>query len=205
MKTFFKTGSLFLLICMVSGCLKYDDLRENPNNPTKVAPSLLFTGALPGVESAFSDVYRNSQYHNFVAADLGVSPPVNYNYGSGGFSYGTLRDIDKMVQEAEASSAPAYIILAKFLRAYYYIKMTQEMGDVPLTEAMKGAELPRPKYDSQKSVYIQCLNWLDEANSELGNFIAQNPGVSIEGDVYFGGNLKKWQKAINAFTIRVLI
>lgn len=205
MKAIIKIGYLLLLMCTVSSCLKYDDLRENPNNPTTVPPSLLFTGALPGSESSFSDLYRNSQYHNFVAADLGVSPPVNYRYGSSSFSYSTLSNIDKMVKEAEASNSPAYIILAKFLRAYYYIGMSRDMGDIPLTAAMKGAELPRPKYDSQKSVYIQCLKWLDEANLELGDFIAQNPGISVDGDVYFGGNLKKWQKVINAFAIRVLI
>ncbi len=205
MKKVTKIGYLFVLICTVSSCLKYDNLRENPNNPLAVSPSLLFTAAVPGVESAFSDLYRHSQYHNFLTADLGVSPTVNYRYGSGSFGYGSLRNIDKMVQEAEKTNGKAYIILAKFLKAYYYVKMTQEMGDVPLTEAMQGAAIPRPKYDSQKSVYIQCLKWLDEANLELGNFITQNPGAGIDGDPYFSGNLKKWQKVINAFTIRVLI
>jgi hypothetical protein len=70
---------------------------------------------------------------------------------------------------------------------------------------MQGAALPRPKYDSQKSIYIQCLNWLDEANLELGDFITKNPGKTIDGDVYFNGDLKNWQKAINAYTIRTLI
>lgn len=205
MKSFVKTGCLLLILSAFSSCLKYDDLRENPNNPISVPPSMLFTGVLPAPESAFSDAYRFSQYHNFIAADLGVSPPVDYRFGSGSFNYGLLRDIDKMVEEAQVANAPVYIILAKFLRAYYYIGMTRQMGDVPLTEAMKGAEMPRPKYDSQKSIYIQCLNWLDEANSELGDFIAANPGAIVDGDVYFGGNLKKWQKAIDAFIIRTLI
>lgn len=206
MKRILTKSTLFFLVFLIaSSCLKYDDLRENPNDPTSVAPSLLFTNVIPGTSSAFSGTYRHSQYHNEIAADLGVSPPVNYRYGSASFSYGTLRDIDKMVEEAAVVGADQYIIMAKFLRAYYYIEMTRRVGDIPLSEAMHGADNPTPRYDAQKSVYLQCLNWLDQANDELGGFIAANPGIAIDGDIYYGGDLKQWQKAINAFTVRVLI
>lgn len=194
-----------LFLASTSGCLKYDELRENPNDPLSVAPSLLFTEALPTPESAFSGLYRDAQYHNAIAADLGVSPPVNYRYGSARFSYDKLRTVDKMVEESEVIDATQYVIMANFLRAYYYIEMSRRMGDIPLSEAMIGAENPTPAYDTQKAVYIQCLNWLDQANDELGSFIAANPATSIDGDFYYGGDLKQWQKVINAFTIRVLI
>lgn len=205
MKIVIKFTCMSLLAVSFSSCLKFDELRENPNNPISVAPSLLFTSTVPTPSSAFSDLYRNAQYHNFIAADLGVSPPVNYLYGSAGFSYETIRNVDKMAAEAEKANAQAYIILAKFFKAYYYVQMTMQMGDIPLSEAMKGAEIPRPKYDTQKEVFIQCLNWLDEANLELDTYINSTPGATVEGDVYFGGNLRRWQKAINAFTLRTLI
>ncbi len=205
MKLFVKTGYLILLTCFFSSCLNYETLRDNPNNPTGVPASLLFTGVLPTPQSAFTDLYRFSQYHNFIAADLGVSPPVNYRVGSSSFSYSILRNVDKMAEEAQRSNTPVYLSLAKFLRAYYYIEMTREMGDVPLTEAMKGAEIPRPKYDPQKTVYIQSLKWLDEANAELGELLKTNPTTSADGDIFFNGRVQNWQKAINAFTIRTLI
>lgn len=205
MKTVIKFTCFSLLAVSFSSCLKFDELRENPNNPISVAPSLLFTSTVPTPASAFSDLYRNAQYHNFIAADLGVSPPVNYLYGSAGFSYETIRNVDKMAAEAEKANAQAYIILAKFFKAYYYVQMTMQMGDIPLSEAMKGAEIPRPKYDTQKEVFIQCLNWLDEANLELDAYINSTPGATVEGDIYFGGNLRRWQKAINAFSLRTLI
>ncbi|MBC9797762.1 SusD/RagB family nutrient-binding outer membrane lipoprotein [Sinomicrobium weinanense] len=207
MKTSNLIKSVILLFFggMVTGCLDYDELRENPNDPVSVQPNLLFTEVTPGPSSSFSGLYRDSQYHNYIAADLGVSPPVNYRYGSNSFNYDKLRNIDKMEEEAELAGRPVYAILAKFLRAYYYIDMSREMGDVPLSDAMKGAEVPQPEYDSQKSVYIQCLNWLDEANEELGQYIQANPGEIIDGDFYFGGDPVQWQKAINSFTIRVLI
>lgn len=206
MKKIIATSILCLLLfAFVSSCLKYDELRENPNDPTAVAPSLLFTEVTPTPVSSFSGLYRDTQFHNGISADLGVTPPVNYRYGSADFRYDELRNIDKMVQEAERVGAGQYGILAKFLRAYNYVEMTRRMGDIPLSEAMMGVDNPTPEYDTQKSVYIQCLNWLDQSNSELGGFIAGNPGITLDGDIYYNGDLKQWQKAINAYTVRVLI
>lgn len=49
------------------------------------------------------------------------------------------------------------------------------------------------------------MDWLDEANRELGTFIATNPGVNIDGDPYYNGDLRQWQKLINAYTLRILL
>ncbi len=198
-----KSTVLLLIVSLASSCKDFDDLRLNPNNPNSVPPSLLFTAVIPTPVPSFSDDYISAQYHLWSAVDNTAAP--SYRFGSTGFSYATLRNIDKMEKEAATSNAPVYTIMAKFLRAYYYIEMTKRLGDIPLSEAMKGAETPQPKYDAQKSVYIQCLNWLNEANTELGAFIKTRPGENIAGDFYYGGDLRKWQKAINAYTIRVLI
>ena len=202
-KIIFKSILLITLATLLHGCMDFDELRLNPNNPNSVPPSLLFTSVTPTPISSFSVDYIYAPYHLWSATDGAAS--VNYRFGSGSFNYGTLRNIDKMAEEAAAANAPVYVIMAKFLRAFQYIEMTKRLGDVPLSEAMQGAEIPQPKYDPQKSVYIQCLNWLDEANAELGAFINANPGERIIGDVYYGGDLRKWQKAVNTYTIRVLI
>lgn len=209
MKTIYRMLGLCLLVVTTSSCLKYDELRENPNNPASVPPSLLFTAVTPSPVSAFSDAYQDPQYHTFATAD---SSPLSYKYGGGTFYFGassaansTLRNIQKMIQEAEKANTPVYVILSKFLKAYYYSIMTRQMGDIPLSEALQGEKFPKPKYDTQKSVFIQCLKWLDESNNELSAFISANPGASVDGDIYFSGDLKKWQKAINAYTIRMLI
>ena len=200
----FKSILIVFLLGSVISCLDYEDLRENPNEPNSVPPSLIFTTLVPGVTGSFSDTYEKMQYHLWIATDNVFSP--NFNNGfNGSFDYSSLRNIIQMTKEAEAAGAPAYAIIGKFLKARMFIEMTRRMGDIPLSEAGLGAEKPQPKYDSQKSVYIQCLDWLDEANSELGTFITANPGVNIEGDPYYNGDLKQWQKLINAYTLRVLL
>jgi hypothetical protein len=60
-----------------------------------------------------------------------------------------------------------------------------------------------PKYDSQKQVFIQILSLLEDANTEMGNL--KNTNYVLTNDFYYGNNLAKWQKAVNAFKLRVLI
>ena len=112
MKSIFRISCLLLLMGTVSSCLKYDDLRENPNDPNKVPPSLLFTQVTPGPISSFSDDYMYAQYHLWSAVDNAAS--LNYRFGTSSMSYSTLRNIDKMEKEAAAANAPVYSILAKF-------------------------------------------------------------------------------------------
>lgn len=156
----FKSILIVFLLGSVISCLDYEDLRENPNEPNSVPPSLIFTTLVPGVTGSFSDTYEKMQYHLWIATDNVFSP--NFNNGfNGSFDYSSLRNIIQMTKEAEAAGAPAYAIIGKFLKARMFIEMTRRMGDIPLSEAGLGAEKPQPKYDSQKSVYIQCLDWLD--------------------------------------------
>lgn len=199
----YKFAILLFLIGTLFSCLDYDDLRENPNSPNSVPPSLIFTGLTPGPTSSFDSDYEKMQYHFWIATD-DIFPP-NFNDDlDGDFNYDALRNINQMIEEGEKANAPEYSILGKFYMARVYLEMTRRMGDIPLTEAVQGVENPQPKYDTQKSVYVQCLNWLDEANTELDAFITTNPGAFLEGDVYYGGNLKSWQRLINAYTLRIL-
>lgn len=119
----------------------------------------------------------------------------------------TLKNVVKMEEEALKTGAAAvnpYSALGKFLKAYYFVRMTQRVGDLPLNDALKGLEQDAPVYDTQKDIYLHVFNWLDEANAELIGLIAA-ADKSLAGDIYFNNDLSKWQKAVNTFTIRVLI
>ncbi|MBZ4124531.1 SusD/RagB family nutrient-binding outer membrane lipoprotein, partial [Escherichia fergusonii] len=82
------------------------------------------------------------------------------------------------------------------------------------SDALKGLDNPKPKYDTQKDVFKQSLQLLEDANTQLTNLIAAS-NTSLLGDFYFqerisGGKdpltaLKQWQKVVNTFKLRVLI
>ncbi len=111
--------------------------------------------------------------------------------------------MEEEAKKAGLAEVNAYSALGKFFRAYFFDQMTKRVGDLPMTEALKGIENIAPKYDSQKVIYVQILKWLDEANADLTTVIAK--GESVSGDFYFSGDLKKWQKVVNAYRLRVLI
>jgi len=78
------------------------------------------------------------------------------------------------------------------------------MGDIPMSEALKGVENLKPTYDAQKAVFKQAFLWLDSANNELGQ-LALAGDNSLAGDIYYSNNVAKWQKAVNALRLRLLI
>ena len=64
-----------------------------------------------------------------------------YDFGSGDNYYNTLKNANKMIDEAANSGLPelnSYEAMAKFFKAYFFTKMSLEMGDIPMTEALQG-------------------------------------------------------------------
>ncbi len=197
--------ALMLLVVAANSCQKFDELEADPNRSTTVPPSLVLRSVLKDLYSSPWD--SESQYCQYYC--------INYNYygnneywtGAAGLRYTTLKNVVKMEDEAARIGLPAvnaYSALGKFFRAYFYYDMTMKMGDIPLSQALQGSANIAPAYDSQKAVFKQILVWLDEANTDLAARIAAADNT-LEGDIYFNGDLRKWQKAVNAFKFRVLV
>lgn len=193
-----------LALVVLNACQDFEELEKNENKPNQVPPSLVLNGVLNDLyERPWSLEHRQNQYWL-----------CNYNYygtneywSAASLNFMTLKNIIKMEEEAKKSGAAEvnpYAAIGKFLRAYFYVRMTQRVGDVPLTDALKGLENPTPEYTDQKTIYIQVLDWLDKSNNELGQLIAAG-NTTLQGDIYLNNNLAKWQKVVNSFTLRVLI
>ncbi|GAO44623.1 SusD/RagB family nutrient-binding outer membrane lipoprotein [Flavihumibacter petaseus] len=196
---------------LITGCKKIDEIQKNPNASDQASPKLIVTGIQ-------YDMYDNSWSDNSYSQRMAQTQVLNFDYygnqsytwGSGSFYYNTLRNVGRLETEADKQGVNTvtrgYKAFAKFAKAMLYSKMTEQMGDIPLSEAMQGADgVHYPKYDSQKSVYLQCLQWLTEANTELAAILTENPNAAIEGDIYYGGSLAKWQQAVNSLSLRLLI
>jgi hypothetical protein len=212
-----KTKNLFMILLAflpVIGCSDFNQLVQNPNLPTSVPPNLIFTGVVNTMndnnawDGVFGSMVANqfwiSTYTYYGTNNYDQSPFLNTNSG---FYFSTLQNVLQMEQEASKSGAGAvnpYSALGKFFRAYYYNLMSQKFGELPLTDALKGTSVPQPAYNTQKEIYVQILNWLDGANTDLTALITKGDN-SLSGDIYLGNDLKKWQKVVNAFTLRVLV
>ncbi len=204
----FKYRLLVVLIAsiLLSGCRKsFNDLYQNPNKPTTVPPSLVLNGVLNNLyEAPYGNNERWDQYYIIAYDYYGNN---RYDFGSGTNYYSTLKNAGKMEQEARTAGLPAvnaYSALGKFFRAYFFTKMSLQMGDLPVTEALQGNVDLTPAYDAQKKVFQQALQWLDSANTDLASLIAKKDN-NLQGDIYFANDLSRWQKTVNTYRLRLLI
>lgn len=195
------------LSIFASSCKKsFDELRNNPNKPTEVPPSLLFNGILNSLYDGPNG--SNEKWCQYYCENYDYYGNNRYDFGAGTNYYSTLNNVLKMEEEAVNAGADPelnpYAALGKFFRAYFFSKMSLAMGDVPMTEALLGAENLTPVYDAQKDVLKRSFLWLDSANNELGTLIT-NVNSTLAGDIYLGNNLSAWQKVVNTFRLRLLM
>ncbi len=194
-----------VVILSLPSCSNFDDLKQNKNVSESAPASLLLNNVLFHLHDApFSNNERWCQYFLINYDYYGNN---RYDFGGGDDYYTTLKNVVQMEKEASTLTAgeqTAYKAMAEFLKAYYFTKMSLEMGNIPMSEALQGVAKLTPKYDTQKAIFQQAFTWLESANTELASVIASGQG-GISGDFYLGNNLKKWQKLVNTFRLRLLI
>ncbi|HEY0177120.1 MAG TPA: SusD/RagB family nutrient-binding outer membrane lipoprotein, partial [Pedobacter sp.] len=199
MKKIFLT--LFVCITLLqTGCKKFSEFQTDPNKSTTATPDLLLNTieqqafqssnlnvALASREMIVSDGVSTYQYYNWTRESYG--------------DYDNLRQVLKMEQASAAQSKPEYQPVAKFFRAWYFLRLTQLFGDIPYSEALKGESGNNmPAYDDQKSIYLSILDDLKAANG-----LISNTTPAVQGDIVYNGNMQQWKRAINSLSLRVLI
>jgi hypothetical protein len=190
----------------LAGCSKkFDELSANPNSPEKVPASLV----LNGIEYSINlrPWGPEQRWNQFALVNYNYYGNQEYNWSGATLFYTSLKNVIKMEEEAlnaGAAELNPYSALGKFFRAYLFYEMTMRVGDLPLTEALKGIESLQPKYDTQKDIFIQVLKWLSEANTDIAQLLI-SADKTLQGDFYFNNDLYKWQKIVNTFRLRVLI
>lgn len=92
--------------------------------------------------------------------------------------------------------------IAQILTAYNLAVLTDMWGEVPWTEALKGATNLQPKYDKQSFIYVQIQQFLDDGIATLNSVTS----FSTSGDYIYGGSsataIAKWKKAANSLKAR---
>ncbi len=195
-----------LTLSLNTGCKKsMEKLYVNPNKPTSVPPALLLNGILNDLYQA---PYGNfEKYNQYYIINYDYYGNNRYDFGQGSNYYSTLKNVVKMEEEARKIGLPelnAFSTMGKFFRAYFFTQMSLQLGDIPMTDAVKGANNLTPAYDAQKKVFQQALLWLDTANTNLAMLIATKDN-NLQGDIYFKNSLSKWQKVVNTYKLRLLI
>ncbi|TKK65131.1 SusD/RagB family nutrient-binding outer membrane lipoprotein [Ilyomonas limi] len=218
-----KSSLLLILViaAVAAGCTKkFEAYSENLNQPSpgKVPPGIVLKSILSDlVVFPGGDADKACQ---FICSNYVYYGNNEYWTGSASLNYGDLNNTLQMEAEARrlaGSDNNPYHALGLFFRAFFFVNMTEKVGDLPMTEALQGLNNTQPKYDTQKDIFKQSLLWLDSANIILGGLI-KNGFLEFSGDFYYkerinnpvnGGNgldaLVEWQKVVNSYKLRVLI
>jgi hypothetical protein len=205
-KILIRIASVLLIVALVS-CSKFDEINTNPDTTTQVPASMECTNIIlrmlehGGDAMSFISMNALPKYVGFTI--LGKNSAQYNNTGSGGFGSMTiLPNIDAMLKAASGSvMEDSYKGIGSFAKAVIFFRMTMWMGDIPYTDAGKGAEgLFEPKYDTQEQIFINILNELKAADQYFAN------GTTFTGDPSpYNGDPQKWRKAVNAFSLKVLM
>ena len=203
-----RVGLSVMSLLLLLGCNNFEDINTNPDDTTTVSASLLATNViLRYTKYAGRDgksLIADNALPKYVGyANEGQMDQQYNKIGSGYFDAMTiLPNIQKMIEYAEGGvMEDSYRGVGAFAKAYTFYTLTMKMGDIPYSEAGLGADgIYKVKYDTQEQVLKGVLDELQAADQFFAN------GRTFDGDpTPFKGDPAKWRKAVNAFTLKVLM
>ena len=220
----FKTLIIAAMVALVgNGCKTKDflNINTNPNQLPTASPNYLLTNALNVTATNMAgnsagNAGQNSNELGFYWAGQwtqGNGYIINtaqfaYQFTNGDFNYwdtyyDNLQDYQFVINNADANGQKFLKGPAKVMKAMLFQQLVDMYGNIPYTDALKGAAILAPKFDDQKAVYESLITLLDEAIVDL----KANPFTGSFGtsDIVFAGNVTKWAQFANSLKMRILI
>jgi hypothetical protein len=208
-----KTKCIFFiaLISILSGCTRISDFGDtnvDPSTTKDPIPSALLTRSLsfiPDVNTILScglycQYFSETEYPGFSLYSSNMYSPMGY-YSTVLFDLQNIINVNSdTLTKTDAShygTNENQIAIARILKADIFWNITNQWGDIPYKDALKGN--PDVDYDTQESIYMDLLKELTEAVAQFktGEIIA------VQGDIVYNGDISKWKKLANS--LRMLI
>jgi hypothetical protein len=196
-----------VLCCLILTNCSFDEVNTNPDAPITATPAMLAAGQIGNMLIKASDgkwFFGDHMVSKHISWGEGLMEDNQYNnFGRAGFgAYSDLTNAKRMVEIADENSKNAYTGLFLFIKAQRLFELTLSLGDIPYSDALQALEgVTKPKYDTQKDVFIQLLDDLDQAYTHFNN-----ANADFEGDItHFNGNINKWKQAVSVLQLKILI
>ncbi len=192
-------GLTFLIVFGMSSCEKLSDFGDTNVNPaatTEPNASALLTNSLAGLGNwttsrqlgYYAQYFSETQYPS---VSLYALPQSSF---SGNYS-GTLYDLQNIINITPSKNMAA---VSNIVKQFIFWQMTDRWGDIPYSQALKGIEVGKPKYDSQEEIYKGMIKALTDAVAAFDN-------SAISGDILYNGNIDSWKKAANSMRMLMSI
>ncbi|MGM9773979.1 MAG: SusD/RagB family nutrient-binding outer membrane lipoprotein [Candidatus Egerieousia sp.] len=189
-------GGFALLAVSLTSCGSWLDCNVDPENPS--SESATYQTRLPFIEffanssTQFAAWYTNLGMGDWLGRSDAYWLPTNPTAPYQWWFVGAAPNVDDMYNKAMAAEAWHYAGVAKLIRAYGFMLMTDLFGEMPYTDAL--GSNPTPKYDNGKTIYLGCLSELDEAIDLLGRTQDASVPSLAQGDFWNNGDASKWLK-----------
>jgi len=206
----YKILSVFAALAAITACSDLTSINQNPNGPVDVPPPSILpnviqtvVGGVNGVNSLnirggglWVQYYSEIQYRDEdkYLVRSGTS-------GGWGFYNGALEDIRRMIIKGDKT--PNWSAVGRIMKSYVFSVMTDAMGNLPYSQALKGDTVLNPAYDTQQAIYNGMLADLAQANTDI-DLAPAAVGFS-DGDLMYGGNMAKWKRFANSLRLRLAI
>ncbi len=213
--------SIFSIVVLTSqfGCKKTFDINKNPNYPEDVTVKELLPAAEVSISHQLGNYFQvvggiwgqywtqspnSSQYRNFEQYNPG---PSTANTAWQELYAGALTDLDRIVTKADtALNTRNYTAIAKILQGFTYQLLTDNFGDIPFSEALKGESTTgvgnvSPKYDKQQDVYAGIIKLVKEGRDMI-TFDGMSPGTD---DVILQGDMATWGQFANTLLLKMYL
>ncbi len=120
----------------------------------------------------------------------------NNNWNTG---YRLMNAVNLMEDKSIENKQYYALGAAKVIKAYVMVTMVDMYGDIPYSQALKGAEFLNPKFDKGEDVYNAAFTVLDEAVELLQRANSVNPQ-----DLYYSSQAD-WIRLANTLRLKMYI
>ncbi|MEL6924215.1 MAG: SusD/RagB family nutrient-binding outer membrane lipoprotein, partial [Bacteroidota bacterium] len=204
----------FALLITQTACDEdFAEINTNPQAATSIDPGFQFTWTQLRTSGGRYENWRASLIYSsmmiqHMAALCGYWVGDKYTYNAGYSSSlfdraytEQVKDIQDLINTLQGGEVGDATMLgqARIWRVVIFHRLTDLYGDIPYSEAGKGAleGIDFPKYDAQQDIYADMLKELEEATAQLGS------GGFGGADLLFGGDVDKWKRFGNSLMLRL--
>lgn len=193
-------------------CKKFGDTNLSPialTSPTTRAlltnslqslPRLMFPGIIVNTNAANINASFYVQYLS--EAYPGQSLYSDKNLSFSNWYTGPLYNLSKIIEYNATNSPYAdpaingsvnnQTAVARMLRAFYFLQITDRWGDVPYSKALQGEAAFAPVYDKQQDIYTALFKELKAANDQVNT-----SEKGVVGDILLDGDMLAWKRFAN--------
>lgn len=201
-----------LIFASLSCTKNFEEMNTNPNQPVDVPSTNILCYDLRYAGDNFFNAWQGMNEMCSYAGHISKIQYIDearYNFREGVvnnawlYYYYIMNDLKVIMRKSDEEGTMNMKAAAMTFQAMLLQMTTDQWGDVPWTQALKGFDedqITNPAYDSQSQIYMTILTQLKTAGDMFAE--GHNDGLG-DGDILFGGDAGKWQKFCNSLRLRV--